>query len=425
MNLNNPKEVDRERIAKICRKRRRERLDLRRNDIEHYNSLLLSNKGNREVVAKLRRKHRKDKLDFKRKTNRYDALCYSNTFGNTQVPMQFPGENNNVLCFAGDAAFKGNSAKEITFRRRRQERMKKLKLKRLSVRVCRQKPLIRRGLFSRKKSRSKSKRSNESSSEKNMNVEFDDLIVADIQLSNDCIFGIAELLEYKDIGDMNVCCRKCAAMVWKGETVGKNSDLNPPEISLCCMKGNIVLAGMVEPPSLIRNLFSGVDSSEVAALIVGDFDSTEDGRDIVVRKQDGRLKRIHETHPKYIPLQYPLLFPHGEDQYDEKLKRKQVSISRGLKKRIRVTLREFIAFRLQERAAEDAVLFNSRRLFQQFVVDLYSMIESQRLSFIRKNQSQIRADFLACVEEAVERGDIDGSSIGTRVVIPASFVGVG
>jgi hypothetical protein len=162
---------------------------------------------------------------------------------------------------------------------------------------------------------------------------------------------------------------------------------------------------------------------EVAALIVGDFDSTEEGRDIVVRECGGNLQRIHETHAKYIPLQYPLLFPHGEDQYDEKLKRIVSTSTRGSKKRVRVTLREFIAFRLQERLVENSFLFNSRRLFQQFVVDLYSMIESQRLSFIRSNQTKIRADFLVNVEEAVDRGDIDASSVGTRVVVPTSFVG--
>ncbi|GAU39760.1 hypothetical protein TSUD_220030 [Trifolium subterraneum] len=129
--------------------------------------------------------------------------------------------------------------------------------------------------------------------------------------------------------------------------------------------------------------------SEVATLIAGDFDSSEDGRDKVVRGRDGHFQRIHETHA-----------------------------------RVRVMLGEFIAFRLQERLVEDSVLFNSKRLFQQFVVDLYSMIESQRLSYIRNNQLNIRADFLACVEEAVTRGDVDyASSIGSRVVLPSSFTG--
>jgi hypothetical protein len=163
--------------------------------------------------------------------------------------------------------------------------------------------------------------------------------------------------------------------------------------------------------------------SEVAALIVGDFDSSEDGRDIIVRESGGFLQRIYETHRKYIPLQYPLLFPDGEDQYDEKIKRNKLISSRKEKERVRVTLREFVAFRLQERLNENSIIMQSRRLFQQFVVDMYSMMESQRLSFIRHNQSQIRSDFLSGVEEAVSRGDIDASSIGARIVLPSSFTG--
>ena len=47
------------------------------------------------------------------------------------------------------------------------------------------------------------------------------------------------------------------------------------------------------------------DVDEIDALIVGDFEDSEDGRDIVVKEKGGLLQRIHETHSKYIPLQYP------------------------------------------------------------------------------------------------------------------------
>jgi hypothetical protein len=163
--------------------------------------------------------------------------------------------------------------------------------------------------------------------------------------------------------------------------------------------------------------------SEVAALVVGDFDDSGEGRDIVVKERDGYLQRIHETHPNYLPLQYPLLFPFGEKQYEEHIELTELTTSGSVKKRVRVSVREFVAFRLQERDLEDSIVLRSRRLFQQFVVDLYSMIENQRLSFIRKNQANIRSSFLKGVEEAVSRGDYDGSSIGSRVVLPASFTG--
>jgi hypothetical protein len=162
---------------------------------------------------------------------------------------------------------------------------------------------------------------------------------------------------------------------------------------------------------------------EVAALVVGDIGDDEDGRDIVVRKSDGNLKRLHETHAKYIPLQYPLLFPFGEDQYQEDIPLNSLTTSSSIHKRVRVSLRAFISYRLMERTIEDSILLKGRRLFQQFVCDLYSMIESQRLSFIRENQSKIRSDFLAGIEEAVGRGDVIASSIGSRIVLPSSFTG--
>jgi hypothetical protein len=56
-------------------------------------------------------------------------------------------------------------------------------------------------------------------------------------------------------------------------------------------------------------------------------------------------------------------------------------------------------------------------------VDVYSMVEAQRLSWIRNNQGKIRSDFLIGIEETVSRGDIIASSIGSRIVLPASFTG--
>jgi hypothetical protein len=70
---------------------------------------------------------------------------------------------------------------------------------------------------------------------------------------------------------------------------------------------------------------------EVATLVVGDIGDGEDGRDIVVREKDGYLRRILETHHKYIPLQYPLLFPFGEDQYQEKIPLNRLTKSQSKK----------------------------------------------------------------------------------------------
>lgn len=54
---------------------------------------------------------------------------------------------------------------------------------------------------------------------------------------------------------------------------------------------------------------------EVVVVIVGDFDGSNHGKDILVRSKDENFQRIHKTHTSFIPLQYLLLFPYREDGY--------------------------------------------------------------------------------------------------------------
>lgn len=120
--------------------------------------------------------------------------------------------------------------------------------------------------------------------------------------------------------------------------------------------------------------------SEVAVLVVGDFDEALGDRDIVVVKKSGQLQRISELHPSYLPLQYPLLFPYGEDGYKEDIGFSRNSSSSSSHRKS-ISPKEFFAFRLHERISEYSILLFGRRLFQQFVVDAYTMIETGRLTF--------------------------------------------
>ncbi|XP_021770772.1 uncharacterized protein LOC110734963 [Chenopodium quinoa] len=86
-------------------------------------------------------------------------------------------------------------------------------------------------------------------------------------------------------------------------------------------------------------------TSEVAALMVGDGTKDIGNRDIILQKIDGGLQRIDETHPSYMPLQYPLLFPYGTS-------------------RSTVTIRQFYAFRIHDREEEGDTLIDSGRLLQ-------------------------------------------------------------
>jgi hypothetical protein len=162
---------------------------------------------------------------------------------------------------------------------------------------------------------------------------------------------------------------------------------------------------------------------EVAALIIGDNSNIEKGRDVIVKNSTGEFQRIYETHRLFLPLQYPLLFPYGEYGFELNIPIRSQNHGNRIRKRLFVAIREFIAFRIQDRTVEYGNIVLSRRLFQQFVVDCYTMIESLRLKFIRDNQKTIRCDILSGLQDAMDRGETDPSNVGKKIVLPASFTG--
>ncbi|KAH1265240.1 Replication protein A DNA-binding subunit C [Glycine max] len=145
---------------------------------------------------------------------------------------------------------------------------------------------------------------------------------------------------------------------------------------------------------------------EIAALIVGDFHPGSK-RDIIVETQNGELQRIHELHASYPPLQYSLLFPYGEDEYRADILHRSTSSSKK-RKRNRLTMREWFAYRLQSRSNEAHTLLHSQKLFQQFIVEGYTMVESKRLSYIRNNQKKLRVDKYFSLQSSLDTGIAKG-----------------
>uniref|UniRef100_A0A2K1ZIH9 Uncharacterized protein n=1 Tax=Populus trichocarpa TaxID=3694 RepID=A0A2K1ZIH9_POPTR len=61
--------------------------------------------------------------------------------------------------------------------------------------------------------------------------------------------------------------------------------------------------------------YNDPSSDDIGGLIVGDIGDYRSKRDIVIESSSGTLQRISKLHPKFMSLQYPLLFPFGEDGY--------------------------------------------------------------------------------------------------------------
>ncbi|CDY47315.1 BnaAnng08890D [Brassica napus] len=163
-------------------------------------------------------------------------------------------------------------------------------------------------------------------------------------------------------------------------------------------------------------------TSEVAALFVGDFDEEIDARDIIVETKGNKLTRISELHPAYLPLQYPLLFPFGEDGYHIDLHLKRTTTT-SKKPRSKVSMREFFAYRIFERYNQFSALMFSGKLFQQFLVDGFTMIEAERIRYLKLNQKALRADKYSNVSAYASSGNQDSTKCGKRIVLPSTYVG--
>ena len=113
----------------------------------------------------------------------------------------------------------------------------------------------------------------------------------------------------------------------------------------------------------------------------------------------------------YDPLQYPLLFSYGTDGWHINLK-----LANGRKLTAMVYYRYHIMVRQQV-----PVLLKAKRLFQQFLVDAYCKIETERLQFLRREQKALRADCYQDLRDAMVDGDGDPRNVGGRVILPSSF----
>nr|XP_027127530.1 uncharacterized protein LOC113743677 [Coffea arabica] len=199
-------------------------------------------------------------------------------------------------------------------------------------------------------------------------------------------------------------------------------------------------------------------ASQIAALWVEGQESGEGyKRHIQIYTKEGKDHLVHYYYGCYDPLQYPLLFPFGETGWHPGIKRTAPHNPNKRKRYNRtanctlastdcksaeeliaaehqashnpennkefVSMREYYAYKLQMREKYTPGILNTGRLLQQYVIDMYIKIESQRLDYYRSRQQLIRREEPQGIMDSVISGHCQGSKIGQRVILPASFIG--
>ncbi|XP_024958909.1 uncharacterized protein LOC112499870 [Cynara cardunculus var. scolymus] len=176
--------------------------------------------------------------------------------------------------------------------------------------------------------------------------------------------------EYLDHRDKSVICECYEAKLWRDEALrGKKSGMKTT-IDSSINSGNA--------PYIYR--LNGQNYHRMGSLLPPDGSKPKFSQ--LIGYINGYLQQISELHPSYLPLQYPLLFPYGEDGY-----------------KVDIPHRE------------------------QFIVDGYTMIESERLHYIRKQQKVPRCETYDNLCNVQEHGESDASNIGQRLILPSSFTG--
>ncbi|XP_075108897.1 uncharacterized protein LOC142180730 [Nicotiana tabacum] len=124
--------------------------------------------------------------------------------------------------------------------------------------------------------------------------------------------------------------------------------------------------------TLDQRVYNKPSVDQIAAIWVdGNNPNVSFDREIIVHEHSDNKHRVKHYYGCYDPLQYPLLFPNGE----------------------------------------------------QFVVDMYIKLETTRLEFFRLEQALLRREIFQGIVDSIMAGEYRGDKVGQRVILSASFIG--
>ena len=169
-----------------------------------------------------------------------------------------------------------------------------------------------------------------------------------------------------------------------------------------------------ESPSSLKHKgrLNAPSVNEIAILLPSDDVITKNHKRYVTvnYRQKGdkdELQFIPDYHRAYDPLQYPLIFPRGQDGWHCDLQH---------------TCLQHTNYMLMYRKGIVNPILCGRSLGQQYIVDQFAKAELSRLNYIECNQKEMRAEVYSGAKDAM-KSDKGLSNVGKRVVLPSSFTG--
>ncbi|GBP16605.1 hypothetical protein EVAR_89204_1 [Eumeta japonica] len=101
---------------------------------------------------------------------------------------------------------------------------------------------------------------------------------------------------------------------------------------------------------------------------------------------------------------------------------KEFGYHKRVLKPTKVSSMNYYSYRLMIRENEDNHILKCRRLYHKYVVDMYVKIETERLTFIRLNQTKLRSEEYIHLRDAINT-DGNAQNVGRMTILPATYIG--
>ena len=143
-------------------------------------------------------------------------------------------------------------------------------------------------------------------------------------------------------------------------------------------------------------------------------------RNIIFYRRNNQLTRIAETRRCYDALQYPIMFWDGADGYHFNIKLINPATNKEMDRKC--SAMNYYGYGIMIRQDEENYILKCRQLFHQYIVDMNAKIGSERLLFIRLNQTKLHSKQYIHWRDAVVN-DGNTTNIGRVTILPSSYAG--
>ena len=162
--------------------------------------------------------------------------------------------------------------------------------------------------------------------------------------------------------------------------------------------------------------------SEVAVFISDEYNEIK-YQDIVLAEctavdEESRFHCINYDNVAYFSLHYVLFFSEDKLNWHWAL---QLCNNDHSRIKTRYSRHAWLWYHLFKRSDQYSVVQRDWRLFQQYIVDCFAIIDQSRLKFLQHNQKTIHADLYKDLADAITEKNDDSELIDCQIILSSSY----